>query len=133
MRNIHNIQKDEAREIKIRNPDIVNMRNINKDTDKKEQVKKCEVIVRKTFSPNTSEFITENDGQSIVYTKDVCDNNSVSEQSADMDTVCAETASDLTSTIVETVVPVIETDDIVEHAPGYVVVDDDDNGLKCLQ
>lgn len=131
MRNIHNIQKDEAREIRIRNPDIVNMRNINTDTEKKEEVKKF--YVKKSFSPNASEFIAENDDQSKVYTgtKDVCDSNSVSEQSADMDTVYAGTPSDLTGTIVETVVTIIESNTFVEPTPGYVVVDED--GLKCLQ
>jgi hypothetical protein len=61
---IHNIEKEEAKKMKIRNPDIVNMRNVNKDSVNKEQAYVHEFIgkpgctfdMRKSFNQNVNQL-----------------------------------------------------------------------------
>lgn len=151
---IHNIQKDEAKEMRIRNPDIVHLRNVN--MEKKEPGYVHEFIGkpgrafenRKDFSENTQKFVinegpNKGEREEFVYTTDIDEHNVVSGQSdvttiyseaSDLNTIYAETTSDLTNTIVldinedldtkETIV--IHTEDLqsVDNPPGYIVVDD---------
>ncbi|XP_045210455.2 uncharacterized protein LOC123561859 [Mercenaria mercenaria] len=142
---IHNIEKEEAKKIKIKNPDIVNMRNINKDAAKKEPSYEHEFIgkpgctfdMRKSFSQNVKRLkMMERDsqsqghGESYEYAKGICDSNIQNEANR----IYAETSSDVTDTIVldigedldtsETIV--IQTEDVPivdNQQTGYIVVD----------
>lgn len=151
---IHNVQKEEAKKVRIKNPDIVYMRNVNKDKAKKdpgyvhEFIGKpgCTFDMRKSFSQNVrNNSIVESEnistGEHYVYNRSNA--SGVCREQDGANAVYLESNSDLTDAIVldigdelnskETIV--IQAEDLQNadnQQNGYIVVQDTKNGENII-
>lgn len=141
---IHNIEKEEAKKIRIRNPDLVNMRNINKDTVKKgadyvhEYIGKpgCTFDMQKSFNQNVSHLkMIENknveQSESFVYTKDMDENEGSVVYTAAADSVSDAIVMDIGEELDEHETIVIQTEDLHTvngQQTGYIVVENGEDG-----
>lgn len=151
---IHNVQKEEAKTMRIKNPDMVYMRNVNKDKAKKEPgyvhefIGKpgCTFDMRKSFSQNVrNNSIVESEnmstGEHFVYNSNSA--SAVCREEGGANAVYMESNSDLTDAIVldigddlnskETIV--IQAEDLQNadnQQTGYIVVEGTNSGNNII-